>query len=215
MKDNNGIKNIVFDFGGVIIDIDFWLSINAFINLGATNFEKVYSQSKQLQIFDDLDRGAINSDEFCRAMKSYLPITVTKQQIIDAWNAILIGIPEHRIQVLEAVRKHYRIFLLSNTNVIHYKVYIKELQEKYGYKDLSELFEKVYLSFKVKMRKPEKDFFKLVLKENGLIADETLFIDDSEQNLPPAVSLGMKTFLPKQGIDINELFDDEGFLIIL
>ena len=123
------------------------------------NFEKVYSQSKQSQIFDDLDKGTINADEFCRAMKNYFPSTVTKQQIIDAWNAILIGIPEHRIHLLEIVRKHYRIFLLSNTNIIHYAVYIKELQQKYGYKDLSGLFEKVYLSYEVKMRKPETRLF--------------------------------------------------------
>jgi putative hydrolase of the HAD superfamily len=212
MEKNSGIKNIIFDFGGVIIDIDFWQSINAFIKLGAMNFEKVYSQSKQSQIFDDLDKGAISSDEFCTAMKSYFPYTVTKQQILDAWNAILIGIPENRIRILETVRKQYRIFLLSNTNIIHYRVYIKELQQKYGYKDLSGLFEKVYLSYEVKMRKPETDFFKLVLKENGLIPDETLFIDDSEQNLPPAVSLGMKTFYLKKGIDFKQLFDDEGFL---
>jgi glucose-1-phosphatase len=212
MKDLNGIKNIIFDFGGVIIDIDFWQSINAFIKLGAMNFEKVYSLSQQSRIFDDLDKGIINPDEFCLALKRYLPSFVSNKQITDAWNAILIGIPEYRIRILECVRKHYRIFLLSNTNIIHYRVYIKELQQKYGYKDLSELFEKVYLSFEVKMRKPDKAIFNMVLKENDLVPSETLFIDDSLQNLPPAAASGMKTFFLKKGIDIKQLFDDRGFL---
>jgi glucose-1-phosphatase len=213
MKELNDIKNIIFDFGGVIIDIDFWLSINAFVKLGAENFDDVYSQSRQSDLFDELDKGTISADEFCRAMKKYLPSKVSKQQIIDAWNAILIGIPEHRIRLLEKVRTQYRIFLLSNTNIIHYPEYIAELQQKYGYKDLSNLFEKVYLSFDVNMRKPDAEFFKLVLKENNLLPEETLFIDDSEQNLPPAAALGMKTlFLPK-GMDVCCLFDGEHLAI--
>jgi glucose-1-phosphatase len=209
MKDLIGIKNIIFDFGGVIIDIDFCLSINAFIELGAKNFDEIYSQSQQSGIFDELDKGTISIDTFCEVLRKYLPDNVSKQQIIDAWNAILIGLPEHRIRLLEGIRKHYRIFLLSNTNIIHYQEYIDELQQKYGYKDLSELFEKAYLSFEVKMRKPESEFFKMVIKENGLQPEETLFIDDSEQNLPPAEALGMKTlFLPK-GMDVSSLFDGE------
>jgi FMN phosphatase YigB (HAD superfamily) len=211
MKTKNVVKNIIFDFGGVIIDIDFWLSIDAFIKLGAKNFDEVYSQSRQSQIFDELDKGTISANEFCLAIKRYLPDNVSKQQIIDAWNAILIGIPEQRIRLLEAIRKHYRIFLLSNTNIIHYPEYIRHLHDEYGYKDLAELFEKVYLSFEVKMRKPDSAFFKLVLEENGLIPKETLFIDDSEQNLPPASALGMKTVFLKKGSDMSELFK-EGML---
>jgi putative hydrolase of the HAD superfamily len=208
MKTRKEIKNIIFDFGGVIIDIDFWLSINAFVKLGAENFDEVYSQSQQSGIFDELDKGTISVDDFCIALKLYLPDDVSKQQIIDAWNAILIGIPKHRIQLLKDIRSHYRIFLLSNTNTIHYLEYTLELQNKYGYKNLSELFDKVYLSFEVRMRKPDKAFFKLVLDENGLIPEETLFIDDSEQNLPPATDLGMKTFFLQKGIDVSELFED-------
>lgn len=213
MKQLNDIKNIIFDFGGVIIDIDFWFSINAFKKLGATDFENVYSQSQQSGIFDELDIGSISPEEFCEAMKCYLPKTATTQQIIDAWNAILIGIPEHRIRLLERIKRHYRIFLLSNTNRIHYPVYISELQQKYGYKNLSELFEKVYLSYEVKMRKPDKAFFKLVLEENNLKVEETLFIDDSQQNLPPADELRMQTYFLKKGEDVTTLFKD-GLLTI-
>jgi len=214
MNHSNNIKNIIFDFGGVIIDIDFWLSINAFIKLGANNFDEVYSQSQQSGIFDELDKGTISPDEFCESLKKYLPESVNKQQIIAAWNAILIGIPEHRIRLLEEIRSHYRIFLLSNTNAIHYPEYIRELKEKYGYKELSEIFERVYLSYEVKMRKPEAAFFKMVLVENNLNPEETLFIDDSEQNIPPAMELGMQTLLLQKGRDVTDLFAD-GFLKLL
>ncbi|MEI6851818.1 MAG: HAD family phosphatase [Bacteroidota bacterium] len=211
MRKNNGIKNIIFDFGGVIIDIDFWLSINAFIRLGAENFHEVYSQSQQSGLFDELDKGTITAEEFCKGMAQYLPADVTTKQIIDAWNAILIGIPEHRIRLLESIRKHYRIFLLSNTNAIHYPEYVMELKHKYGYNDLSELFEKVYLSFEVKLRKPDTEIFKKVLIENGLTAEETLFIDDSEQNLPPAEELGMRTLFLQKNEDVSMIFID-GYL---
>jgi len=214
MNHSNNIKNIIFDFGGVIIDIDFWLSINAFIKLGANNFDEVYSQSQQSGIFDELDKGTISPDEFCESLKKYLPESVNKQQIIAAWNAILIGIPEHRIRLLEEIRSHYMIFLLSNTNAIHYPEYIRELKEKYGYKELSEIFERVYLSYEVKMRKPEAAFFKMVLVENNLNPEETLFIDDSEQNIPPAMELGMQTLLLQKGRDVTDLFAD-GFLKLL
>jgi len=205
------IKNIIFDFGGVIIDIDYWKSINAFIELGFENFDRIYSQAGQSALFDELDKGLINAEEFRNKLQKLFPRGVSTKMIDDAWNAILIGIPAHRIQLLEKIRNNYRIFLMSNTNTLHYAEYIKELKEKFGYDDLSCLFEKVYLSFELGMRKPDKKIFKLILEENNLNATETLFIDDSEQNLPPAKSFGINTLFLKSGMDVTELFEN-GFL---
>lgn len=202
------IKNIIFDFGGVIIDIDFWRSINAYIKLGGENFDHIYSQASQTDLFDKLDKGIIRPDDFIMELKKLLPPQTKNQTITDAWNAILIGIPEHRIRLLENIRNNYRIFLMSNTNTIHYNEYIKELKQKYGYNNLSELFEKVYLSFELKMRKPDPDFFSLILNENNLNPKETVFIDDSEQNLPPAQTLGINTIFLKKGIDVSDLFEN-------
>jgi putative hydrolase of the HAD superfamily len=200
------IKNIIFDFGGVIIDFDFQRSIDAFINLGAINFQQKYSQANQLKIFDRLDTGEISQKGFIKQLKELLPSYVNNQQIMDAWNAILIGIPEKRIRLLEKIKKHYRIFLMSNTNAIHYPIYKRELQEKYGYNNLSDLFEKVYMSFETHLRKPDMRFFKLILTENNLNPSETLFIDDSEQNLPPAKQLGMQALWLKDK-EITSFFD--------
>jgi len=202
------IKNIIFDFGGVIIDIDYWKSINAFIELGGENFERIYSQAGQAELFDELDKGLIAADEFINKLQKLFPTGTTTKMIEDAWNAILIGIPEHRIQLLEKTQNNYRIFLMSNTNIIHYNKYIKELKEKFGYNNLSCLFEKVYLSFELGMRKPEAQFFQHIICENHLDPSETLFIDDSEQNLIPAKDLGLQTFFLKNGMDITELFEN-------
>ena len=202
------IKNIIFDFGGVIIDIDYWKSINAFIELGGENFDRIYSQAGQTELFDELDKGSISADEFINKLQKLFPPDVTTKMINDAWNAILIGIPAHRIHLLEKIRNHYRIFLMSNTNTIHYMEYMKELKEKYGHDSLSCLFEKVYLSFELGMRKPDEKIFRLILEENNLNASETLFIDDSEQNLPPAESFGINTLFLKKGMDVTELFEN-------
>lgn len=205
------IKNIIFDFGGVIIDIDYWRSIKAFIDMGYDNFDKIYSQASQAEIFDKIDKGIISADEFRSELMKFFPPDTTVKMIDDAWNAIMLGIPEHRVRMLEKIRKNYRIMLMSNTNIIHYEQYIKELKEKFGYKDLSGLFEKVYLSFELGMRKPDIKFFKLILEENHLKPEETLFIDDSEQNLPPAQSLNLQTVFLNGGMDVTDLFEN-GFL---
>ncbi|HOH84195.1 MAG TPA: HAD family phosphatase [Bacteroidales bacterium] len=205
------IKNIIFDFGGVIIDIDYWRSINAFISLGAKDFDGIYSQAGQIEVFDKLDKGLINPDDFRKELTRFVPPETTLQMIDDAWNAILLGIPEHRIRLLEKIRKNYRLILMSNTNIIHYDIYSKELKEKFGYDTLGCLFDKVYLSFELGMRKPDTAFFKLILDENHLDPATTLFIDDSEQNLPPAQNLGIQTIFLKKGRDVSDLFAD-GFL---
>ncbi len=202
------IKNIIFDFGGVIIDIDYWRSINAFIKLGYDNFDKIYSQASQAEIFDKIDNGTIRADEFRSELMKFFPPDTTTKMIDDAWNAILLGIPEHRVRMLEKVRKNYGTILMSNTNILHYEQYIKELKEKFGYSDLSGLFEKVYLSFELGMRKPDKKFFNLILEENHLKPEETLFIDDSEQNLPPAQSLNLQTIFLNSGMDVTDLFEN-------
>lgn len=202
------IKNIIFDFGGVIIDIDYWRSIKAFIDMGYDNFDKIYSQASQAEIFDKIDKGIISADEFRSELMKFFPPDTTVKMIDDAWNAIMLGIPEHRVRMLEKIRKNYRIMLMSNTNIIHYEQYIKELKEKFGYSDLSGLFEKVYLSFELGMRKPDKKFFNLILEENHLKPEETLFIDDSEQNLPPAQSLNLQTIFLNSGMDVTDLFEN-------
>lgn len=200
------IKNIIFDFGGVIINIDFMRSIRAFIDLGIENFDHLYGKAAQSDLFDDLDCGRIDADTFRNEILQMLPPGTTHQQVDEAWNAILVSLPSGRIRLVEEVRKHYKTCLLSNTNIIHYPVYSQWIREATGYQGLEALFDKVFLSFELGMRKPDPAFFEYVIRTCNFVPEETLFIDDSIQNLPPAESCGLKTLLIGDGEDILDYF---------
>jgi len=151
------------------------------------------------------DRGEIDETEFLNQAKKLFPDSVTPQQITDAWNAMLFDLPQHRFELLKELGKNYRLFLMSNTNIIHYKAYQDIIRKTYGISGLDELFEKAYYSFLVGMRKPEERFFNLILNENGLLAHETLFIDDTSTNTDAAEKLGIRGFYLKPGDDIKTL----------
>ncbi len=202
------IKNIIFDFGGVIIDIDYNRAIEEFRKKGLDDFTKHFTGIEQSEIFDELDKGNIKKSEFINYIKELYKNNLSGKEIEDIWNLILIGIPPHRIKLLKELGKNYRIFLLSNTNEIHYKKYNDDLMEEYGINDISLLFEKAYFSFKLRMRKPDKEIFELAINENKLIPAETLFIDDSLPNLHSPSKLGINVFHLKQGKDVSEIFEN-------
>jgi|WetSurMetagenome_2_1015567.scaffolds.fasta_scaffold85032_1 glucose-1-phosphatase len=202
------IRNLIFDFGGVIIDIDFQRTINAFIKLGAENFEENYSKANQSGIFDELDKGKVSQKEFVDSLKPLLPSTVGDEDIINAWNKIIIGVPEKRIRLLESLRKNYHTFLLSNTNIIHYNLYMPDIKRSYGYALMEDLFEGVYLSFRLGMRKPNREIFDFIFNSQNLEKQETLFIDDSIHIIDAARSYGIRSFWLKDGMDVCDLFEN-------
>ncbi len=202
-----GIKNIIFDLGGVILNIDYTLTSQAFKNLGLTDFDEKYSQAKQNHLFDRLETGKINPSDFRQEMKSYFNLPVTDLDVDTAWNAMLLDLPQERIELLKKLSTRYRLFLLSNTNIIHYKAYSAYLQKTFGKLIFDAVFEKQYLSFQIGMRKPDKEIFELVLNENKLQASETLFIDDSIQHIQGATSCGIITHHLKPSQTIIELFE--------
>ncbi|MPM13729.1 D-ribitol-5-phosphate phosphatase [bioreactor metagenome] len=208
MSKLNGIKNIIFDLGGVILDIDFTVTQREFAKLGLKNIESTFGQYHQIGFFDQFDRGEIDEEEFLGNAKELFPDAVTTQQIKDAWNAMLFDLPPHRFELLKELGKKYRLFLMSNTNIIHYKEYQDIIRKTYGISGLDELFEKAYYSFLVGMRKPEDRFFNLILNENGLAANETLFIDDTSTNTDAAEKLGVKGLWLQPGNDIIKLCEN-------
>lgn len=191
----DGIKNIIFDLGGVILNIDYHKSVNSFKSLGCDDFDEIYSQQKQSGLFDLLETGKISNQTFINEMLLFLPSGIKPKQVIRAWNAMLLNLPEERIIRLKKLKEQYRIFLLSNTNQIHEEAFTKKIQNENSIESLEELFEQVYFSHKIKLRKPNKDVFEFVLNQNDLKAEETLFIDDSPQHLEGAKKLGIKTIL--------------------
>ena len=213
MQNVENIKNIIFDFGGVILNIDYQITVEAFKEIGFDNFDNLYSKASQNQLFDNLEIGLINPQEFRDGIRKISGKKLSDERIDYAWNKIILDLPEKRILLLKELKTKYRTYLLSNTNKIHYDIYITYLQ-KYGYKDFNEIFVKSYFSHEIKMRKPNKEIFEFVLAEQQLIPEETLFIDDSIQHINSARNLGIVTRHLINNEDITDLFDKEFRLIL-
>jgi glucose-1-phosphatase len=209
LKDS--IDHIVFDLGGVIYDIDHTLTAAAFDALtgkrGKEGFITRFSFVAQHPVFTDYEQGFISSEEFRSALQKELAITVSPKEFDNAWNAILKEIPAPRLQLLRRLKTAYRISLLSNTNAIHLDMVNKYLREEHQISDLDSLFHKAYYSFKLGMRKPNRDIFEFVLKDSGSDPGRTLFIDDSKPNVDAADAVGYKT-VHLTGIDIVEALKD-------
>lgn len=191
----NKIKNIIFDLGGVIINIDYALLIEAFSKIGLPHFEAYFSQKEQKKLFDLYEKGMISSQDFREELKKQCKPGTTDAEIDTAWNAMLLDLSKERLDVLLDTKNKYRTFLLSNTNEIHMIFINNYLKQQYKIDNLEKHFEKVYLSYEVKMRKPDAEIFELVLNQNNLSKEETLFIDDSVQHIESANKLGISTIL--------------------
>jgi len=200
------IDNIIFDLGNVILNIDYQNTIDAFKKIGVPNASSFYSKSSQLNIFNQLETGHISKQNFILEIQKIVP-KASASQIINAWNAILQDLPNERIEILKNIKDKFSIFLLSNTNSIHIEKIINKLGEK-KYEEFYNLFEKVYYSHEVKLRKPNSDIFKLVIKENCLSIKNTLFIDDSIQHIESAKKIGLKTYHLDGNKTLESIFPD-------
>jgi len=197
-------KNIIFDFGGVILHIDYNRTIEAFQRIGIKNFEAHYSKLKQDHLFDEFEKGLIPAAEFYARIRSGSHADITDEQIRDAWNAMLIDFPEETVEWLDSIRHNYNIFLLSNTNEIHEHAFNALIHEKFG-EDVLRVFHKVYLSHHLRMRKPDLEIFEHVLHDSHLLPQETLFVDDSFQHIEGAQKAGLQTFYFEKGMSLQDI----------
>lgn len=191
----NTIEALVLDLGGVIIDIDYQLAADAFVRLGISDFDALYSKARQSSLFDDFETGRISPDDFRRQIRSLLNVSIADELIDAAWNAMLIGFPEHRIEWLEELAQRYPVFILSNTNAIHIQAFINLSDATLGKGRFESIFRKCYYSSQIGMRKPDKQIFDFVVEENGLDKSTTLFIDDSPQHVAGALDAGLQAAL--------------------
>jgi len=190
------IKNIIFDYGNVIFDIDFKIAQASFKKLGITDIENFFAHKAHNKLFDDFETGAISPSEFREGIrKAADKPELTDAQIDDAWNSLLIGTHQQNHELLLKVKDKYRTFLLSNNNSIHYDWIINYLQTTFELNNYDDYFEKAYFSQHMKLRKPNTNIFEQVLKENNLNPAETLFIDDSPQHIEGAKKVGLNTLL--------------------
>jgi HAD superfamily hydrolase (TIGR01509 family) len=201
-----GIKHIIFDLGGVILNINYQLTQQAFVDLGITNFSELYTQFHASNLFDDLETGRVSNEDFLAAMHQHAPKPVSDEQLLNAWNAMLLDFPLQRLQLLQQLRQHYNLFLLSNTNAIHMDAFNKILQESRGIPSLADFFERSYYSHLIGHRKPEKEAYQIIIDENGLHPAETLFIDDTLPNIEGAQAVGLQTIHLQSPKTITDIF---------
>ena len=199
------IKNIIFDLGGVLLNIDYHKTADSFKNLGVHQFDELYSQANANDLFEALETGEISEENFYKSISGYCRPNTTIQQIQAAWNAILLDFRKGSLNELKILKENYNLYLLSNTNSIHITAFNKILQEETGQSTLDEYFIKSYYSNIIQMRKPYAATYQWVLNDAGLIADETLFIDDSVNNIKGANEVGIRTHLLLANEKIEDL----------
>lgn len=187
-----GIRNIIFDLGGVILNIDFSLTAKAFNELGVEDFAKNFTQFHYTSFFQDYETGKIDDASFIKGIQSLSSKPLSEIEVINAWNALLLDFPEERITLLKQLKIKYRLFLLSNTNAIHLVAFQKKFHTLTG-GYLEDLFEKTYYSHAVGMRKPSEEIYQLVVNENNLVPAETLFVDDTAANFLGSEKIGLRS----------------------
>ncbi|SEO83902.1 HAD family phosphatase [Mucilaginibacter sp. OK283] len=205
------IKNIIFDYGNVIFNIDFRKAQQGWNQLGISNAAEFFGHKQQDEIFDKFDRGEVSAEEFRDYIRQKSGnSSLTDEQINGVWNSMLLGIEPGNHELLLDLKTKYRTFLLSNINAIHYDHIMAYLKKDFGFDGNGHLFEKAYYSHLMGKRKPEARIFQLVLNENNLNPAETLFIDDSPQHLAGAEKLGIQTLLMTRPDTIQQFFKRSG-----
>ena len=210
------IKNIIFDLGGVLINLDNKLTERAFVDLGVKDFHKYFGHGFAASFFKEYEIGKISDEEFIAELRRLGNLVVPDSLIIKAWDALLLDFPPQRIELLKRLRNDYRIFLFSNTNSLHMKTVHRIFKETFPGQQLDAFFEKVYYSNELGMRKPDIHSYLYITTENALKPSETLFVDDALINVEGANAAGLrgyflepgKTLLDVEWEKIHELFDE-------
>jgi glucose-1-phosphatase len=201
-------KNLIFDLGGVIIDLDVERTEEAFALLSGKSVLEIKELVAGSNAFLRYEKGLLNDQEFRNSVRSLLHINASDLEIDAAWNAMLGEIPLKRIKLLERLKVDYQLYLLSNTNNIHLICFNEIVKSSCGSLSLNPYFDKTYYSHLVKMRKPDSEIYNLVLGENNLLAHETLFLDDNVSNLEGASRTGIRTFHVRYPDMIFSLFHE-------
>jgi putative hydrolase of the HAD superfamily len=199
------LKNIILDLGGVLLNIDYTKTEKAFQALGFAQFNQRYTQYSADKVFAELETGAISNDAFYEYMILAADGKISREQVAQAWNAMLLDFRVETLEFLKVLKKHYNLYLLSNTNAIHLQAFRKIFTHQTGLASLDNYFKTTYYSHEVGLRKPNKDIFEFVLKDTGVLAEESLFIDDSFNNINTAQEMGFKTHLLLPGEKIEDL----------
>lgn len=188
------ISAIIFDLGGVLLDIDYQRTTDAFIQLAYPDFPALYHQLNNEGFFDRWDTGKLTASEFRNTLKQMHPNGITHEQIDAAWNAMIFQFDSERLKRVMKLRSKYRVFLLSNINEIHYDAVWERINKRPGGVWFPDLFDKMYFSHILGYKKPNADSYLAVMHENGLNPSETVFVDDLLPNIEGANAVGLQTW---------------------
>ena len=194
------IKNVIFDMGGVIVDVHRERAVRNFMAIGVNDADQLIDSYHHKGIFFDIESGDIDAGEFCRLLCELAGKNIPREEIEKAWRSIIDPPPEYKLAYLSELRQTHKVFLLSNNNPI-----IMDWACAPGFtasgRSLDEYFDKLYLSYRMKCTKPGHKIYKMMIEDAGIIASESLFIDDSERNIVAAEECGMQVYLAKNSAD--------------
>jgi putative hydrolase of the HAD superfamily len=209
MLELKGVEAIVFDLGGVIIDLDFQRSVDQFALLSNKTPQEIRAGLFDSGLLHRYEKGEYTNEAFLQQVKDVFALSCSFAEIEQAFLALLLKIPPARIELIRNLSKDYRLFVLSNTSAIHYKEVNAILHQNTGVPHLNELFEKVFLSYELGLLKPSIEIYSAVLDAAKLKAEHTLFLDDNADNLIGASSVGIRTALVSPEQSILTLFNHE------
>ena len=211
MKQFNNITTLIFDFGGVLINLDLNSCIQKFKDLGVNNFENNLNNYGQKGIFLEFEKGLIDIPTFRDEIRKLAKKPLKDNEIDEAWCAFLCNIPDYKIELLLQLKKKFRLLLLSNTNPLHIEISARDEFARFG-QTMQSLFDKCYFSYEMKMVKPDAEIFEALLADAGLTAEECLFLDDGEKNILQAEKMGIQTYHVDVSEDLSFLLNEKIWL---
>lgn len=201
------IENIVFDYGGVIVDLDRDKVATQLYNLGIKNIEEVLSSYHQKGVFDLLERGVITAEQFRDEIRYLSGTVVTDEYIDNIWKSFLVGIDPKKLEIICRLNRTHNVYLLSNTNPIHWEYSCKELLV-FNDARVDDMFAHTYRSYMIGLAKPDIKLYEYMISHSGMNPNETLFIDDSMLNCEVAEKLGIHSYYTRDGKDWLKLFEE-------
>lgn len=199
------IENLIFDLGGVILTLDMPRAERHFTALGVKDYNTLFRSGNVSSFFKEYEVGGISDAEFLEALRNLAGLPLTDEALVAAWNAMLGHFPEERIALLNNLKNKYRLFLFSNTNALHLTTFRKMYTGTFNGNVFDDHFEKAYYSHLLRMRKPDKESYEHIIRENNLDPSKTVFIDDSILNIEGAEAAGLKGIHIKPGVSILDI----------
>jgi glucose-1-phosphatase len=207
------ISTLIFDLGGVLVNLEPERTLAAFEALGMANVNYNFTPANQPDVFSAYETGRMSDSEFIRILREHMAEGTTDAEVIEAWNCMILDFPRHRIEVLQSLKKRYRLILLSNTNPLHIEYFLKGFQQQHPEIEFADLFDAIYYSHEIQLRKPDLNVFEFILQTHQLQAAECCFIDDNLVNTEASSILGINSLHFNRNSEIGEISQFNNFAL--